>query len=349
MIKRLKSKKGASLVIVLMIASVLFILGMVILDIGIAEARFSTRQLNKTQAYLSAKSGVEIALDKIKDELAAGNYDNVKTLYDKINVPFSGSVNTGEDMFNVVFLDDDDDVDDDDLVSQNRIKILGEATVNNVKGTTALTIQFTSPNRISLDWLNNGNIIEKGYHERTTGPVIVDLVKIVGHSPKKSSQMTTTWHAPSIHFVDDEGGFALEITAKELILESNLVSFRNKVYTKDDNDCLVLKTFNSEGFKDSTGNRLLLDDINYIPDGWGVVVLYKEMVRGNNKNSCYSVFSSGYYAFAPGTALSSSTDRSNSSKIKAITNDSTIEYIETVIKNETSLGFEPTQVRWSSN
>jgi hypothetical protein len=340
--KRLKSKKGASLVLILMVASIIFILGVTILGIGVAEARFSTRQVDKTQAYLSAKSGVEIGLDKIKNALASGNYEDVNTLYDDINVPFSGSVNTGEDTYSVTFVDDG-------LVTQNRIKILGESIVNNVKGTTALTIQFTSPGRIPLDWLNNGNIINKGYHERTTGPVVVDLVKLLGHSPKKSSVAVTTWFAPSIHFVDDEEGFALEVTAKQLILKSNLISFRNKIYTKEDNDCLVLSTFNAQGFRDAAGNRLLYDNSHYIPEGWGVVVLYKDMVRGMNKNSSYTVFSPGYYAFAPGMALSSSADRNNASKMIEITNQSTKDYIDAVIKSETTLGFEPTQIRWSNN
>ncbi len=347
MYRKFKNQKGGALVLVVMVMAVLMILGVSLITVSLAETNFSTRQLNRSQAYFSARSGAEIGLETIKTALATGNYQDVVTLYNDINTPISGAVNSGEDTFNVSFVDGG-------LVAQDRIKIYSQGTAYNVPNTTALTIHFTTPSQIPLDWLNPGQIIRSGFWERTTDPVIVNTAKLLGHSPKKSSTSLTTWRAPSIHFIDDDGGFSLEVTHKSLVLETNLVSFKRKILTKDDNDCLRLETFDTDGFLHDDGTRLKYnnnlgtDPNDLIPEGWGVVVVKDGLVRGN-KNSYTIVWAAGYYAFAPGTEISSEAHRIDTNKIKHIINPTTIAFIDEVIRRETMLGFNPNHMTWSQD
>ncbi len=345
--RSLKSHKGGSLVLVVMIMAVLMILGISLITISLAETNISVHQLNRSQAYFSARSGAEIALERIKTALASGNYQDVNTLFNDVKTPINGSVDSGEDTFIVNFIDGG-------LVAQDRIKIFSEGMSHNVPNTTALTIHFTTPSQIPLEWLNPGQIIRSGFWERTTDPVIVNTAKLLGHSPKKSSNSLTTWKAPSIHFIDDDEGFSLEVSHKQLVLQTNLLSFKKKILTKDDNECLKIETFNTQGFLHDNGTRLKYnnnigtDPNDLIPEGWGVVVVKEGLVRGN-KNSYSTIWAAGYYAFAPGTEISKEAHRIDSNKVKLIINPSTIAFIEEVIIRETMLGFNPKHMSWSKD
>lgn len=344
MFRFLKNRKGGTLALVLMVMSVLMILGLSLINLSLAEANQSTRQLNRSQAYFSARSGVEVGIERIKTEIASGNYQDVATLYDAVKTPISGSVNPGKDTFNVSFIDGG-------AVLQDKIKIYAVGMAHDVPNTTAITIHFTTPNHIPLDWLNPGQIIRSGFWEKTTDPLIVNTAKLLGHSPKKSSTSLTTWRAPSIHFIDDDGGFSLEVTHKQLVLQTNIVTFKKKILTKENNDCLKLETFNLLGFVDDSKNKLAYNnDVtnNLIPDGWGVVVVKEGLVIGS-KNSNTLKWSAGYYAFAPGTEISNDSHINDPTKVLKIINQSTIDFIDEVISRETRLNFNPTHIKWSKD
>lgn len=338
----LRNKKGMTLPTTLIVMLILFILGIAILSVSLAETVLTTRQFDRTQAYFSAKSGIEIAIKNISTLVSTGNYDEVSDLYAAANTPFTGSINASEDQFSVSFVDGG-------LVQQDRIKILSQGSKANSSESVALTIHFSTPNNLPLDWLNPGQIMRKGFFERTTDPVVVKTAKLLGHAPKKSATALTTWRAPSIHFVDDDGGFSFEVSAKSIEFQTNLLSFKKKIFTTDNDDSFILKTFNPNGFLDDDGNVLSLDDVDDIPSGWGVVVLREDLVIGNNKNHYSTAFASGYYAYAPGVEFSNSVQREDLNLVKPITSSTTIAYINEVIRRETSLGFNLLDAIWSKN
>lgn len=336
------NRKGSTLPMVLMVMLVLIILGITILSLGLSEATFASRQLNRTQAYFSARSGAEVGIEQIETALTSGTYQDTASLFAAVNYPFNGSVNAGEDSHNVSFIGDS--------IDEDRIKIYSEGTYKNTSDSTAVTIYFTSPNYIDDGWLNPGQIIKAGFWEKTTGPVVVSPTKLLGHAPKKSSNSNTTWRAPSIHFIKDEDNFSLEVTAKKLIIQTNLLSFQGDIYTDSSSDSLKLETFNEQGFLKDDGTVLAYNTSgDLIPEGWGVVAVKSGIVRGNNKNNTTLVFDPGYYAYKPGAEISNDDHTVDPNQIIKITNTATINYIDSVINKETSLGFDPTLMRWSKN
>ena len=343
--KPLNNNSGMTLPTTLIVMLILFILGVAILSVSVAESLLTTKQHDRTQAYFSAKSGIEIAIKNISTLVATGNYDEVSSLYTAVNVPFTGSINASEDQFSVSFVDGG-------LVQQDKIKILSQGTKANSSDSVALTLHFSTPSNLPLDWLNPGQIMRKGFFERTTNPVVVKTAKLLGHAPKKSTTAPTTWRAPSIHFIDNDGGFSFEVTAKSVEFQTNLLSFKKKIFTKNNDDSFVIKAFNPNGFRHDNGSRMKLNDNapeELIPDGWGVVVLKEDLVIGNNKNNYSTAFASGYYAFAPGVQFSNSVQRDDLNYVKPITSSTTIAFIDEVIRRETSLGFNILDAIWSKN
>lgn len=339
----IKEERGGTLALTLIVMLVLSILGFSLLSISVAEAKFAANQLNNTQAYFVARSGAEVGLKTIMNTLTSGNHQTLTSLYAALTSPVTGSVNAGEDSFSVTFIDGG-------LVAQDQIKILSTGTANSGTVTTALTVRFSVPFPVPLDWLNPGGVIKAGTYERTTSPVIVNTVKQLGHGTKKSTALDTIWKAPSIHFVDDDNDISLEISGKTFEIQSNLVSFFNRIYMKKNEvDSLVYQTFNAAGFKDANGNSLPYNSSGtLIPNGWGVVKLNKMMFEGN-PNSPTQVWAPGYYAVSPGTDLSNPADRTNIAKVIQITNTTTQNYIDSVINDETGLSFDPQSKKWSKN
>ena len=339
----IKEERGGTLALTLIVMLVLSILGFSLLSISVAEAKFAANQLNNTQAYFVARSGAEVGLKTIMNTLTSGNHQTLTSLYAALTSPVTGSVNAGEDSFSVTFIDGG-------LVAQDQIKILSTGTANSGTVTTALTVRFSVPFPVPLDWLNPGGIIKAGTYERTTSPVIVNTVKQTGHGTKKSTELDTVWKAPSIHFVDDDNNISLEISGKTFEVQANLVSFFNRIYMKKNEvNSLVFNTFNAAGFKGVGGVSLPYDNLGtLIPNGWGVVKL-NEMMFDGNLNSPNEVWTTGYYAVAPGTDLSSSSDRTNVAKVIQITNTTTQSYIDSVINTETGLSFDPQSKKWTKN
>ena len=200
MSKKFKNnKKGFSFVLALFVFVTLFVLGVAILGMVSNEAKLTGRQYSRTQAYYSARSGVEIGLAKMITTMSTGaGYTDVTDLYNAMGGSFSGSINEGKDSFVVSFVDDG-------LVSQDKIKIFAQATQNNVQATTAITLSIQSPFFDLSGWIHpTSAIIYKGERTRVEGPVVVKLDKSVGHAPNKPSNGDdTTWIAPAIHFIQD--------------------------------------------------------------------------------------------------------------------------------------------------
>ena len=271
------NKKGYALAVTLVIMVALFILGIAVMAMSSTEAVHTALQYNNTQAYYSARSGIEVGLVKLQDSLEAGMFDTVDALYASVSAggALTGALTAGRDTYTVQFLDGG-------LVNQDQMKIYSVGTQADMQATTALTLFFNSPNYMPLNWLNPGNIIKKGYWEMTTDALVVRTVKTTGHSVKKSTNVDTTWNARAIHFVDNDTatGFCLQVTAKAIEFQTNLLSFKYPVFYNK-NLPIDTITFNPrkdkdtgiyEGFKNPDGTQPLLDATTPIPVGWSVLV-----------------------------------------------------------------------------
>ena len=352
--KKLKNNNGYTLIWVLMVMIVLFILGAAIINMSNAETTFSARQYNRSQAYYTARSGAEIALKKLNDEVMNTGYNDVADIYDVFDsTVYEGSVTDGNDNFSTSFIGDG-------YVEYDRIKILSNGTHNGVNATTALTIQFRNPNSIPFDWLNPGQIMRQGTFEMNEDvPVVVNIYKLLGHAPKKEAAPQTTWIAKSIHFVDDENGFSLELAAKNVTFKTNLLSFKKKLLVSNqvastENSFLIDVYTPGVGFRKLDGSRLLLDNtpLNYIPDGWGVVSLKEDMVVGSSKSNydgANPLLQAGCYTFAPGTDFSHPDEMMALAepKLIKITNASSISYIDFMIRKETNIDVSFSSYTWS--
>lgn len=341
--KNLYRQNGSILIITIMIMMVLIILGISILTISLAEAKQSIHQQDRVKAYFIARSGIEVALDKVQS--IVGDYENVNTLFKALSVytvynPIKGSVDAGVDTYNVLFKDEG-------IVQNNYIKISAEGTVNGVQNTTALSLYFSSPYYMPSDWLNPGQIIRKGNFEMTTQAVVIKNVKNLGHAPKKESTAQTTWTAPSLHFIDEGDGFSLEITANQLNLNSKIISFKKSIYSKNDNNALKLLVY-PNGFLNESGEKLPynIDGNLFMDVDSGILVLKDGMYNSKDKSSVTKVFDSGYYFYKSGTELSSTAGRNTLQKIE---NQDTINYIDEIIKAETALSFSSNNAIWSKN
>ena len=66
------NKKGFAFALTIVLVMVLFILGIAIVDMGTNESKITAVQYNRTQSYYSARSGVEVALMKLQQEIEIG-------------------------------------------------------------------------------------------------------------------------------------------------------------------------------------------------------------------------------------------------------------------------------------
>lgn len=354
----IRSKQGFAFATTLVIMVAVFILGIAILAMTNTEAVHTAVQYNRTQAYYAARSGVEVAIRKLQATIAAGEYDTVESLYNVMSTAgvVSGSVVPGRDTYSAQFMDDG-------LLAEDRMKIYSVGTQEDMSATTALTLYFDTPNYMPLDWLNPGQIIKAGFWERSTGAVVVRTAKILGHSPKKSTVADTTWRAPAIHFVDDDNGFCLEVTAKALKLQTNLLSFKHMVFfdKNNTNDTLTVETRDPTGFTRADGQPMYLDVGGTVPlpAGWGVLVLKKDIVSGNNKNSYITIHGNAnptldptlftLYAFKSGTQLTNPAHWTDTTQMQLIKHPGTITYILDTINKDTTLQFDADSAIWSEN
>lgn len=321
-------KKGSSLAIVLMVLAIMMILVVSLGTLSISEVNFSSHQLNRTQAYYAARSGVQTGLKRLEKATTDTDYIDITTLYNDIKTNIDKTVGTGSsDTYNVQFLLN---------AANTQIKILGTGTSKGINDTTALTVEFTEPYGYPNNWVNPGGIISRGEKEQTSSPVVINTAKLLGHAPKKETNNDTTWKTPALHFID--GPYSLEITAKTLTIISNLVSFRNPVYIKGNSggsldDSLIFKTFDAAGFVDPA----------VIP-GNGVIALQGGIYSDDTHALIFPV---GYYQFVTDMSLMDSGDRTL--MLTEITDTDAIERIKAIIRANTALTFTPTSMRWSEN
>ena len=343
-IKMKGNKKGLALVTAVVVLAVMFVLGIAILGMSSNEAKLTGRQFNRTQAYYSARSGAEIALARMDEQLSTVPFYEVSELFAALS-DFSGSVVSGKDNYAVEFIDGG-------LVLEDKLKIFSTGTVNNVAVTTAVTMDFMAPNFDLTGWVNKGKIILGAVNERVEAPVVVKMIAKdadKGHAYKKEAgNIDTRWIAPAIHFIETQPVFSLEVTGKTLIFETTLLSFEKAVYIKAiDENGFGLDNFNGKGFLGPDNLPMKYDADNEIKSGWSVLYIKEGIREGNNTNNTTVVLNPGFYAYSPDTDLSNQTHRESPDHIQAITNLTTQAYILKVIRDNSSLHVNRNNMIWS--
>ena len=156
-------KKGSALVVVIIIFCILAILCTTFISVCYGDAMQSIRGQKSIQAYDTARIGVELAVKKLNNAITAANASN--TYYSDISdflshtslTDFNGTLgNAGS--YNVSYINSTE------LSNDEMIKIYSEGTVGGVKRTTALTLKIACPSLNPNGWINNGWIINDGYH-----------------------------------------------------------------------------------------------------------------------------------------------------------------------------------------
>lgn len=350
-------KKGSAIVVVIMIFCILAILSTAFISVSHSDAMQSINGQKSIQAYDTARTGVEIAVKKLNNTITAANASN--TYFSDISEfityatldPFSGTLgNAGS--YDVSYKTSTD------LSADEMIKISSTGTVGGVTRTTALTLKIACPSLNPSGWINNGWIINDGYHSMNEGPVVFKTKKNLGHAVMKTgNNADTTFKAPSIHFLDTAKGFSLEVNKNtdKMTLEANLISFKEKVLIQNDNTGKMYL----DVFKDAEGNSngLLGPAGTPLKPGYGVIYLPYGLYTGNeNSPSIVAGFQPGFYFFkgdssTPGNELNldNPIDRNNSSKMQLITDAATIDYLTKLINSETNIGIRREKSIWSKN
>lgn len=311
-----KKNNGFSLAVVIVTFLVLSIFGLAFLAVSSAEANFTSRQYNRTQAYYSAKSGAEVAYEHLEEVWMRGYINDGKNDSDYIysvddlftkyanTASFTGSICTdNSDSFVTNFQFDSSE-------SEKQIKILSNSVQNDVPASTALKLELHFPSRLPLDWINSGGIVANGDKELpiSDGAAVLNPRKIFGHYVKKSSNPGVVWKATRIHFESKDPEHALDVNDGSLTIQTHMVSFDREVIIKDESVGLILEDYNGEGFKedskvngDPESNLENPDwDWDQIPDGWGVLFVAEGMTIGG----AYPYhLDSGYYAYKPGIKM----------------------------------------------
>ncbi len=164
MLKKVNTYKrhdGGALVVVIMIMFVVMILGTIILQISLAETRFSVRDKNRIEAYYLAKSGVEATADWLNDPA-----NNPSLILNQTSTQRSLPGSNG--LFSVEVIDD----------SANALLILkGTGIVNGVSSTATMTMHriVDESAAFGFDYL-----IYAGDSLTVSGNVEVDEDQLVG-------------------------------------------------------------------------------------------------------------------------------------------------------------------------
>ena len=145
----IKDEKGSSLVVVLIAMLLVTVLGVSFAFSADTEVTLSARSVNSTQAYHVARSGAEMGLSKIKDNIE--NYDEGNVFNDLVPGDFAGNLND-TDEYDVSF-----DPAEDEENNEYKVEISSTGTVDNpsnVSETVILEIDVvglleTNPD----DWL----------------------------------------------------------------------------------------------------------------------------------------------------------------------------------------------------
>lgn len=372
--KYLFKNNGAALSIVILVLLVLSVIGIAILNVSLSDTKQGIYQEEHTKAYHVAKSGIDVAVQRIENEITAhpAQYviiDDIAFMFQS----FSGTLNsTYSGTYDISFIDNG-------LMLEEKIKILANSNVNNADETVALTVPVASPYLNPKGWINNGWIVNDGSFSSNT-PVIFRTLKNIQHVVMKTSNAApTTFKAPSIYFLDTAKGSSLEVTknSETFTLESNFVYLKNKMITENDDTAeLYLKVLdNGQGLLEATLNTPLIatheptfkdNDGADILTGYGVIYL-PGLATGSAQNpNMVDVITtedgdgsdplaldspSGYYFFKGiGVDLNlDNPDHRIAYGLLPITDPDVVDYLDDLVKKETSLQILINEGVWSRN
>lgn len=298
-----KKHKGAALPTVIIIMVIVIILGMVLLNVALADTKFAMRQQFQTQTHYVARSGVLVGVEIIGKEIV--NYgqstltDFVAALNTHVASYLSANPNAftvdGKGKFELNY----------ELYGPSEIKIFSTATSlenNTVTESLSLRVKMKLPDSPLVnpaDWVTGINL-QKGINANTTN-YLGQAVEFEGNpvqSPKGGTS-DSVFRASILYFTDAKGISLRQINNTiNITFDASIVYFVNTVKLNATGDDIKLGySLEVAADKKTSGSIMYLDDTKLNNDdsyesthGYESADYYNALIQGfgTSMHSSYS-------------------------------------------------------------
>lgn len=252
----LKNNKGSALITSILVFAVLIILGTSLLSVSYADTTFASHQSNKIQAHYLGRSGVNIGLKILNNELTSTTYNDLDVLTTALNNDAATLLNPPSDpdndpnsykvgnagSFNLSF----------QRYDTRGIKIISEGIVNGTSQTTE-TVTLTVKTKLPTQMYNNpgewvtGINLNKGINPNLSGSYLGKGILLEGHpvqSPKGSNN-PSTFQASIIYFTDYNGISLRQINnSTPITFDAEIIYFTSGVTFNNTDDDIKLSVSN---------------------------------------------------------------------------------------------------------
>jgi hypothetical protein len=303
-----KNKKGMVLVIVVIVMAVLIILGTALLQIAIADTKFSTLSNKKVQAHYIGRTGIEVGKKILDSAMSSETFNTIDEIAAYVqnkasalgNVPVKDAANVKDiGSFKLKF----------EKFGSDSIKINAytanypDATFNN-SVTYIVKIKNSHNFEEADDWYNGGVNLRKNY-----GPdnKYIKGAKLGGKNKTQipynnyANGGTSTFRSEIIYFLNDENNFSLiqRPNSSTLTFDAFIVYIEGGI--------LLDTRLDAVRFTISTDNVLInwkeIDpDVNPLYTNYGFENLgkYRDFVREVTKDAALTEFYHNKYSFGSG-------------------------------------------------
>ncbi|MGM0395605.1 MAG: hypothetical protein ACQEP4_00950 [Bacillota bacterium] len=242
---KIKNRKGSVLPLVLVVFMVLFILGMALLSLSLADAKQATWQNNRVQAHYLGRSGVHYGLELLDDELinpyTGDMLQLVQVLESKVSNPYEIP---GVGTFTVDF---------EPGLYTGELRIISEGTTyGQISTSKTVTYSRELGNNYSYtnpagEWLTGINL-DKGINPLTLNKSFLGHAVMIEsknskstiQSPKGSSN-PSTFQASVVVLRDYQGQSLRQITnSVDLTFDAELIFFNGYIELNTTNDDVIL-------------------------------------------------------------------------------------------------------------
>lgn len=268
----MRDQSGLALVTVLMVVVVLLLLGTALIQSNMLEVTQVQRQEQKTQSHYLARSGLEIGIQYLEQQLAKVKTFNELNLVNSLEDDLSdiGAYKVGFEKI--------------DSIQSVRLTSTGVANGKpQIEEKIVLTVRVEDS--VSVDYASTINWFRKDTgetennqqltHNFTTSPLKCDNPVILEVDHKMMTDKTHLFEAPAMQFYTTRSDGLLEVSNKDsLTLVTDFVSFDTKIEGKGE---LILRTIGGKKYG---------------------VVYFGDIMYENEKSP---IVTKGYYLFEDGT------------------------------------------------
>lgn len=296
---RYKSKKGASMVLAIALVLVLFLTTGSFLSIAMLQQRETGSQLNTRQAYVSAKSALDLAQELlVSDKLDVPSVDG-KSLYYVLyydasgNVAVSGPFNTAQEALDEI----------------NRLKGLGFTIVGN----SYIKVTKKPDNTVDMSAFSTEGKYTSDSDDKRDGDLSINIDVI------KEPIMSTLTEKVKINIdeppVPEEKQFHADGSVNDFLMvgaqtnysltmsEKNLVGWKQQLVKQTDDEGGLIFQMNNNATGDRDGDQIKTNNYDGVDlNNHGVVesrfpIVFTHVVKNdtNSNRSIYKAYNQGIY------------------------------------------------------